>query len=275
MLHPFRIFSSLRSPARGRGVSGPRRAFTLLELAIGCLVLSMFMIVLWRLFTGGQKVASKGQWITISTDQLRTTTMMFNASLMSTAYPTTLLPDGILDSGANQTLASKFYIRFYNCPPDAAGKRKLSVSTLSGRTKIMKWYNCAAEHPKARDVASQTGRIQLNEVFVEPISYHGTLKLGKMELEIKEGDFTTTPPNHVLESGAANNLENVSGVSNYKNRKLMLVEDVRDISWLIPDVTATQPMPLKIEITTQFPKDANVIKMNSILVTPNVAIQTL
>jgi len=241
-----------------------RRAFTLVELLIAVSILSIFLFFAYRLFSGGQRVAGKAQWIGMIVDQQRNATQQLNIQLKSTSYPTTLLPDGIYDpssKGAPPAAADPYYVKIDS-------SMTVKSSTISGEKVILSWVCCEPERPPS------PGIIVENQLILTPV-FHSLVKVSIMKLRSRGFTFTTNA------GGASNQRYAQSGVISKAakadlNRDLHLVDDVEEVRFIVPVTPPSrEPQPIKIEIRSLYPKDPKVFKENSLMITPNVGVGTL
>ena len=244
-----------------------RRAFTLVEVMIALAVISMFLVLAYRLFIGGQKVANKGTWTAATVDRMRNALTQLNNSLKSTSYPTTLLSDAILDPTNNTIdVAKQFFVKIPKT-------KTISASAVSGTDQlIMTWVVCEPERPPAKGV------IVYNRLSLKPV-LNTMVKVGELWIDSKACTFATNPNSG---SSDPNTKHAQSGILTtaeipVKSRKFKICDDVEEIRFTLPGTALPilEPQPIKIEIRCQFPKDPKTFKENSIMITPNVGIDYL
>ncbi|MBF0500907.1 MAG: prepilin-type N-terminal cleavage/methylation domain-containing protein [Candidatus Riflebacteria bacterium] len=236
------------------------RAFTLIELLIAVSILAIFLYFAYNLFIGGQKVSMKAQWIGMVVDQLRNGTQILNIQLKSTSYPTTLLPDAIKDpscADAPAGAAEPYYVKV-KAVSDKVAAKDMSAAGQS----IMSWVCCDPERPPG------SGTIVINDLIYTPTDYQ-LVKVGKLRLRSRGFTFKSVPKDYA-QSGKIMKTPNVVA-----DRDIPLIEDVEWVRFTMPQCPTPDPQPIKIEIHCVFPKDPNVFKENSLMITPNVGVGTL
>ncbi|MFZ2959159.1 MAG: prepilin-type N-terminal cleavage/methylation domain-containing protein [Candidatus Ozemobacteraceae bacterium] len=236
-----------------------RTAFTLIELMMAVSILAVFLYYAYGLFIGGSKVAGKATWISSAVDQLRNTTQQLNIQLKSTSYPTTLLPDAIMDpaaSGAPAGAAEKYYVKIISAMQIAA-----KDVPPSGKT-IMSWVVCEPERPPA------SGTIIESELVYTP-NDNTLVKVGRLRMRSKGKSFRTSPKDYA-QSGVL-----ITTPEPSLDRDIHLVDDVEVVRFIVPQCPSRELQPIKVEIRCQFPKDPKVFKENSLMITPNVGVGNL
>ena len=240
-----------------------RRAFTLIELLISMVILSIFLFFAYELFIGGSKTASKSQWISSAIDQLRNGTAFLNKELKSTSYPTTLLADTILDPCSNNDpkIAEAFFVKIKEV------NKKIEAPD-SGKILLMSWVVCQPEK------VPNPGKITHNNLWLSRKS-GGLQKAGELKIEQKSYTFKTDAASQYAKSGKLAETKDPSK----KDSERTLVTDVQSVKFMVmppyPTNAAQPPSPISIQIRCQYPKDGKVFKENSIMITPNVGIKAL
>lgn len=240
-----------------------RRAFTLVEVLIACVVMALFMTGVYQLFIGGSKTAGRAQWISGTVDQLRNTLSYLSRDIRSATYPTTLFSDTFFDpcDNADQSVPEQFYLRIL--------KDGSPIQTpSSGELKVMTWVVCEPEKPK-----NQLGKIVKNELYLDfKLNINGAA-IGDLRLKSDAFSYSTDAKNDYARSGKLN-LTPLPA----ETRTKVLVNDVQQIEFSVagtlPPEKPVDFFPISVKIRTLYPKDDKVFKENSIMATPQVGIGT-
>lgn len=246
-----------------KNIKAFRRAFTLVEVLIACMVMALFMTGVYQLFIGGSKTAGRAQWISGTVDQLRNTLSYLSRDIRSATYPTTLFSDTFFDpcDNADQSVPEQFYLRIL--------KDGTPINTpSSGELKVMTWVVCEPEKPK-----NQPGKIVKNELYLDfKLNINGAA-IGDLRLKSDAFSYTTDAKNDYARSGKLN-LTPLPA----ETRTKVLVNDVQQIEFSVagtlPPEKPVDFFPISVKIRTLYPKDDKVIKENSIMATPQVGIGT-
>jgi len=240
-----------------------RRAFTLVEVLIACVVMAMFMSGVYQLFIGGSKTAGRAHWINGTVEQMRNTLNYLSREIRSSTYPTTLFSDTFYDPCDNSDLSvpGQFYLRIH--------KDGVPIATpASGDLKIMSWVVCEPEKPK-----NLPGKIVKNELYLEHHFTHGNVALGNLKLKSEAFTYTTDAKDNYAKSGKLN----LTPIPE-ETRTRVMVNDVQfvefSVAGTLPPEKPVDFFPISVKIRTLYPKDQNVFKENSIMATPQVGIDT-
>ena len=245
-----------------------RKAFTLVEVVIAAVIFCGLLAGVYKLFIGGSKTAGKGQWINTSVEQMRNALTFISNEIAHATYPTTMLKDTIYDpcDNSNKSVASKYYMRILK------NDEPINVPS-SGDIKIMDWYVCNTEKPGTKD---GEGKLTNHKLFLEYKTTVGSSIIGDLVLETEAFTFTSDSKSGYAKSGKLN----LSKIEN-KSYKKVLVNDVENVTFLVggknkfPPQKSVDFFPISVKIRTLYPKDLNVFKENSIMATPQVAIDLL
>ena len=236
----------------------------MIEVMIACVIMSLFLGGVYQLFLGGSKTAGRAQWISNTVDQMRNALSILSREVRASTYPTTLFSDTFFDSCDNPDIAvpAKFYMRVLN-----VGKQ--IKPTSSGELKIMSWVVCEPEKPP-----TIPGKIIKNELYLDFRKTSSKQTLGSLRMKTEAFNFTTDKTAEYAKSGKLN----LSAIAK-ESRTKILVNDVQYIEFLVagnlPPEKPVDFSPISIKIHTLYPKDEKVFKENSIMATPQVAIDTL
>ena len=238
------------------------RAFTLVEVLIACVVMAVFMGIVYQLFIGGSKSAGRAQWISGTVDQLRNGLTLLNREIQSATYPTTLFSDTFFDPCDNpdKAVAEEFYMKVLK-----VGTPIKPPST--GELEIMRWVVCEPEkHPQA-------GKILKHQLFLDSHKTSAKQQLGNLRLKTEAYTYKTDKTSDYARSGKLNLTPMAT-----ENRNKVLVNDVQQVEFSvagnIPPEKPVDFFPISVKIRTLYPKDERVFKENSIMATPQVGIDT-
>jgi hypothetical protein len=240
-----------------------KRAFTLVEIIVACVVLAMFMIGVYQLFIGGSKTAGRAQWITGTVDQMRNALQIISRDVRSATYPTTLFSDTFFDPCDNSDIAvpAQYYLRILK-------DRDPIKAPASGELKIMSWVMCEPEKPP-----TQPGKLVRNEIWLDHAFETPGGTVANLRIKTEAFTYTTSAQSSYAKSG---NLS-LSPIPE-ESRNRVLVNDVEyvefSVAGTIPPEKPVDFFPISVKIRTLYPKDANVFKENSIMATPQVGIDT-
>ena len=244
-----------------------RKAFTLIEVIIAAIIFCLLLAGVYKLLIGGSKTAGKGQWINTSIEQMRNALTFMSNEIGHATYPTTMLKDTIYDpcDNSNKSVASKYYMRILK------NDEPINVPS-SGDIKIMDWFVCNPEKPET----NTKGSLINYKLYLEYKTTSGSSVTGDLVLETETFDFSSDSKSGYAKSG---NL-NLSKIEN-KSYKKVLVNDVENVTFMVggknkfPPQKSVDFFPISVKIRTLYPKDLNVFKENSIMATPQVAIDLL
>jgi prepilin-type N-terminal cleavage/methylation domain-containing protein len=240
------------------------RGFTLIEVMMACFVMAMFLGAVYKLFIGGSKTAGRAQWVNESVDQMSNALTFLDRQIKSSTYPTTLFSDTFFDPCDNpdKSVAAEYYMRVLQVGEPVA-------PPSSGELKIMSWVVCEPEKPP------NPGKIYKNELYLDAArpSAIKKIKLGNLRVKIEAFTFTTNKGSQYARSG------NLSLTQIPKEtRSRVLVKDVEHIEFLVAGKTPPESpvsfSPVSVKIRTLYPKDEKVFKENSVMATPQVAVDT-
>ena len=245
-----------------------RKAFTLVEVIIAAVIFCGLLAGVYKLFIGGSKSAGKGQWINTSVEQMRNALTFMSNEIGHATYPTTMLKDTIYDpcDNPNKSVASKYFMRILK------NDEPINVPS-SGDIKIMDWYVCNSEKPGVKD---GEGKLKNHKLFLEYKTTVGSSIIGDLVIETESFRFTSDSKSGYAKSGKLS----LSKIESESHRKV-LVNDVENVTFLVagksrdPKKKAVDFFPISVKIRTLYPKDLNVFKENSIMATPQVAIDLL
>lgn len=240
------------------------KAFTLVEVLMAMAIFVMLLVGVYKLFIGGSQTAGKGQWINLTVDQMRNALSFISGEIKSATYPTTLLKDTIYDPCDNpdKSVAAKYYMRILkdaspiDCPE-------------SGELKVMDWFVCTTEKPGSED-----GKLLNHQLYLVFKNKTGNNVTGDLILKTEAFKYSTNSQNNYAKSGKLN-LDPIES----ETRNRTLVNDVSSVEFsvagTIPPQKAVDFFPISVKIRTQYTKDSKVTKENSIMATPQVAIDLL
>lgn len=242
------------------------KGYTLVEVIIAIAIFSLLLAGVYKLFIGGSQTAGKGQWINGTVDQLRTALSFISTEIRSATYPTTMFSDTIYDpcDNTDKSVASQFYMRILK------EAEPINVPD-SGELLIMSWNVCSAEKPDN----GENGKLLKHELYlVFKNKAPNGVNTGDLVMKTTGYEYTTSKQNKYAKSGKLN-LTDLSS----ENRVRRLVNDVENVEFsvqgVIPPQKAVDFFPISVKIRTLYLKDTKVNKENSIMSTPQVAIDLL
>lgn len=239
-----------------------KKAFTMVELMVACVVLALFMVGVYQLFIGGTKSAGRSRWISGTVDQMRNALTLLNREIKSATYPSTLFSDTFFDPCDNpdKSVAEQFYLRILK-----TGEPITPPTT--GELKIMEWSVSEPEKPP------QSGKIIKHVLVLKASKTSAKKPLGRLHLTSNAFKYTTDKTAEYAKSG------NLSLTPiDEENRSKTLVHDVEFVEFSVAgNIPPNKPVdffPISVKIRTLYPKDNKVFKENSIMATPQVGIDT-
>lgn len=241
-----------------------KAAFTLVEILMAVVILVLILVGIYNLFIGGSKTAGKGQWINTTVDQMRSALSFISNEIKNATYPTTLLTNTIYDPCDNpdKSVAAKYYLRILK---DGSA---INVPE-SGEINIMEWFVCDAEKPGYSD-----GKLLNHKLYLVFKNKTGSHITGDLVMRTEAFEYTTNSKNNYAKSGKLNLIP-----LNTENINRTLVNDVEfvefSVAGVIPPQKAVDFFPISVKIHTLYTKDTKVSKENSIMATPQVAIDLL
>ena len=242
-----------------------KKAFTLVEVIIALAIFSLLLAGIYKIFIGGSKTAGKGQWINTTIDQMRNALNLISTEVRKATYPTTMLKDTIYDPCDNKDIKvpQKYYLRIL--------KDGTPINVKPGnREKIMDWCVCSSEKPEE----NVKGKFINHQLYLEYKTTVGDSKTGDLILKTEAFNFTTDSKNNYAKSGKIF----LTPISS-ETREKTLVNDVESVQFTVTGkINPQKPLdflPISVKIRTLYSKDTKVFKENSIMATPQVAIDLL
>ncbi|MGM0598473.1 MAG: PilW family protein [Candidatus Rifleibacteriota bacterium] len=239
-----------------------KKAFTMVELMVACVILALFMVGVYQLFIGGTKSAGRARWISGTVDQMRNALTLLNREIKSATYPSTLFSDTFFDPCDNpdNSVAEEFYLKILK-----TGEPITPPTT--GELKIMEWSVCEPEKPP------QPGKIVKHVLVLKTSKTSAKETLGRLHLTSNAFKYTTDKTAEYAKSG---NLS-LTPIEDEKSSRT-LVHDVQFVEFSVAgNIPPDKPVdffPISVKIRTLYPKDNKVFKENSIMATPQVGIDT-
>jgi len=239
-----------------------KKAFTLIEVMVACLVLALFMTGVYQLFIGGSKTAGRAQWITGTVDQMRNALQIISRDIRSATYPTTLFSDTFFDpcDNPNISVPAQYYLRILK-----DGEPIKAPS--SGELKVMSWVMCEPEKPP-----EQPGKLVRNEIWLDHSIDTPGGPVANLRIKTEAFSYTTAKGSHAKSGNLS-----LSPIPE-ESRDRVYVNDVESVEFsvagTIPPEKPVDFFPISVKIRTLYPKDEKVFKENSIMATPQVGIDT-
>lgn len=242
-----------------------RKAFTLVEVIIALAIFSLLLTGIYRVFIGGSKTAGKGQWINNTVDQMRNALSFISAEIRKATYPTTMFKNTIYDPCDNndKKVPGKYYLRILK------DGTPINVPS-SDKLKIMDWCVCSSEKPEE----NEKGKFINHQLYLVYKTKTATSITGDLVLKTESFNYTTDSKNNYARSGKIYLTPIPS-----ETREKTLVNDVESVEFIVGGkINPQKPLdflPISVKIRTLYSKDTKVFKENSIMATPQVAIDLL
>ena len=242
-----------------------RKAFTLVEVVIALAIFSLLLTGIYRVFIGGSKTAGKGQWINNTVDQMRNALSFISAEIRKATYPTTMFKNTIYDPCDNndKKVPGKYYLIILK------DGTPINVPS-SDKLKIMDWCVCSSEKPEE----NEKGKFINHQLYLVYKTKTATSITGDLVLKTESFNYTTDSKNNYARSGKIYLTPIPS-----ETREKTLVNDVESVEFIVGGkINPQKPLdflPISVKIRTLYSKDTKVFKENSIMATPQVAIDLL
>jgi prepilin-type N-terminal cleavage/methylation domain-containing protein len=242
-----------------------RKAFTLVEVVIALAIFSLLLTGIYQVFIGGSKTAGKGQWINNTVDQMRNALSLISAEIRKATYPTTMFKNTIYDPCDNndKKVPAKYYLRILK------DGTPINVPS-SDKIKIMDWCVCSSEKPED----NEKGKFINHQLYLVYKTKTANSITGDLVLKTESFDYTTDSKNNYARSGKIYLTPRSS-----ETREKTLVNDVESVEFIVGGkINPQKPLdflPISVKIRTLYSKDIKVFKENSIMATPQVAIDLL
>jgi prepilin-type N-terminal cleavage/methylation domain-containing protein len=241
-----------------------KSGFTLIEILVASVVLSLFLGGLYTLFGGGQRIAAKSSWLQFTIDRLRMTQQAVFKAIKTSSYPSTISPSNIYDAGGTEdnpgTNAGNYFVNL------VAGTGKITAPDIikSNDGVFLVTTRSEPEMAKFQDSSeNKAGTICWN-VFYMKVSQNNK-ELGTIYMDERTGTYSTSGPNYARSLNL-----NFASATNVKTFKL-----AEDIAWI--DFQAASlgysPSEIKITISAQYYRDKKLSRESIIKVIPNVGVK--
>lgn len=240
------------------------KAFTLVEVLIASVVLSLFLTGAYSLFFGGQRVAGKAAWLQYTIEHLRFTQQAIFKAIKTSSYPSTLLPSNIYDAGGTTVspgiYAANYFIRI-------AGIGKIAAKDIISNNNGVFLVTCAAE-PEIKNFSdvskNKSGKIRWSIFYMK--KSQNSDSTGVIYMETRDKTYTSNPPDYA----ASLNLD-------YKTAKKSGVFKLSDdIEWI--DVVVSnpgyKPSLINIVLSAKYYRAQSLTRQSKIKVLPNVGVIT-
>lgn len=230
------------------GLTKNRLAFTVVEILIASSVLSMLMIGLFALFSGGQRIGGQTLWLQNTVGQLRNAARQINTSIDKATYPALIdLPRIVVEREIED-----FFIHYYSNELFAT-----DTVTFVSRDQPASVFLALTQSAPAR-------RLGMDSQPAELIYHIFSL--------CNDGDLHYQ---RFSETVAADDVENLSrssippATANLVNYSI-LVNNV--LSVMCSPTQSTDTSPLMVRISTIYPR-GDTIRRETAIGTPNVQLR--
>lgn len=239
------------------------RGFTLVELLVTTVVLSLFLTGAYSLFFGGQKIAGKAAWLQYSVTDLRKAEMVITKAIEATSYPTTLLPSAMYDAGGRDQAsigpnATQFYVHIIQ------GLGKKSASTILGANSGVSMYMPRALPERQGFSASEdrAGVLGWNIFKLEPSA--DLPAQGNLVWEERETTYSTSSPDYAM-ALTADPMN-----APLKRREVL----IRNVEWvdIKAETTGHAPSKITVVISAAYPRDLRTTRQGTSAAVPNVGV---
>ncbi|HOT28334.1 MAG TPA: prepilin-type N-terminal cleavage/methylation domain-containing protein [Candidatus Ozemobacteraceae bacterium] len=240
-----------------------RRGFTLVELLVTTVVLSLFLAGAYSLFFGGQKIAGKSAWLQYTITDLRKAEMVITKAIEATSYPTTLLPSAMHDAGGrDQTLIGPNAAQFYVHIVQGLGRK--SASSILGANSGVSMYMPRAL-PERQGFSTSEDRAGVLGWNIFKLERSPDLNTqGNLIWEERETTYSTSAPDYAMALTAD------PFNAPLKRREVL----VRNVEWIDIQAETTGHTPTKITvvISAAYPRESRTNRQGTSAAVPNVGI---
>ena len=239
------------------------KAFTLVEILVVTVVLSLFLGGVYAIFGGSQRIAGKSSWLQYTIDRLRFTQAAIFKAVKTSSYPSTILPSNLYDAGGTEelpgTFASNYFIRI------APGLGKFSAKEILGKNKgvFLITSRSEAEVTGFQEVSeNKSGTIVWNVFSLRPSP--NSEELGIIYMEEKTQNFNTLAPDYAKSLDRSH-----SGAKHRVTFKL-----AEDVEWIEFQATpGYSPNEIAITISARYYREKSLTRQSIIKTLPNVGIK--
>jgi prepilin-type N-terminal cleavage/methylation domain-containing protein len=239
-----------------------REAFTLVEVLVVVVILSVFLGGAYTLFFGGQRVAGKAAWLQYTATDLRQAELVITKAIQTTSYPSTLLPSKMVDAGGTTTTPGPRSAAFYVRLPLGFG-RKTAAEVISAPNGIlMAMARCS---PEKQGFGAEDRVGSLTWMLFRMVPCPEKAGQGTLIYEERPTTYRTTPPDY------AANLTS-DPLTAPVGLRMELVRNLEFVT--ISGVASHTPNQITITLTAVYPKDPQVIREGTSAAVPNVGVGT-
>ena len=237
--------------------------FTLIEVLVTSLILSLVLGGAYTLFFSSQKIAGKATWLQYTVTNLRKTEMIITKAIKSTSYPTTLLPGSIFDAGGDRLdTPGPNSPTYYVHVSQGFGKRTASAIIGSNNGICMHMPRSLPEKRGFGGTEDRNGTIGWNVFRLEAAKDKSGL--GTLIWEEREGSYQGTAPSY-----ASTLTIDYTGLP--LRRREVLLENVEWIE-ITADAPGHKPSKIVVTISAAFPKDRRTTRQGTSAAVPNVGV---
>lgn len=164
-----------------------RRAFTLVEVLITLVLLSLLLGIAYQIMTKMFSSGTVTQWEAVLTNQFSNTDSRIRDFLNASSYPSLLTPQGntVLnyDPDKGQNIQS-FLLTF----PDGSGSK--TFSDITAKTGILRWFRCEDGRLGIEGLPNQPPRVRQISIFAVPAGKTKVKNITIFDLVMEEADLT-------------------------------------------------------------------------------------
>lgn len=235
------------------------KGFTLIEVLIVSLVMSLFLAGIYSVFFSGQRVAGRAAWNQDVASELRITCEVISRAITATSYPTTILSTAIFDAGGTDTtpledISSNYYVNI----PSGPGYFTAADFLVEGNEIVMQLCSSSPE------TSESSGKITWTTIKV--VESRQSSEQGTLIIEERTASYTTTAPSYAEELTLLPTSEELFLV-----RSRQLLNNLEAIE--IEATAGHQPRKISLTFYSAYPRDRRLKRSSSMTAVPNTGIR--
>lgn len=225
-------------------------AFTLIEILIGTVALTLFMAGLFSLYSGGQKLGSQSFWTQQTVNRLRNACRHISDNVKKSSYPSTIIYPGNVIENTSSDFRLKFNAREVTCATEA-----VNVAGNALGTYLFQFAESTPERQRFDTDTPATIRYHIYSLSREGrLLYH----------LFTENAVVTVAPDYVRSLARAT----FPPPAAVLERNSVIAEDVESVS--IKPQQENMVAPITVSITCRYPR-GDTRRVEEATVVPNVA----